>query len=230
MKLIVFHYHFRPGGVRRVIESAAPFLPRAMPAIERVVLAGGEARDGEWNAIFERNLAPVPVEFFIEPAFGYVSEQTRLATLASRIRTALARLLDGGDALVWAHNLAIARNLPLARELARACAARNITMLAHHHDWWFDNRWLRWPEMKCTGFRTLKEIARTLFPSTPHARFAAINRADAGLLKNHLGPRAAWLPNPAAPAALPSPARVRSARAWTRIFARDHWRFSAAVG
>ena len=76
MKLIVFHYHFRPGGVRRVIESAAPFLLRALPSIGRVIAAGGEALDLEWNASFRKSLAPVPAEFFIEPAFGYASEQT----------------------------------------------------------------------------------------------------------------------------------------------------------
>ena len=216
MKLIVFHYHFRPCGVRRVIESAAPFLPRAMPAIERVVLAGGEARDGEWNAMFARKLTPVPVDFFIEPALGYVSEQTRLPTLSSRIRVALTRLLDGGDALVWAHNLAIARNLPLARELARACAARGIPMLAQHHDWWFDNRWLRWPEMRRTGFRMLGEVARTIFPITANVRFAAINRADASALRGHFGARVQWLPNPAQRTAPPTLRRVRIAEEWLR--------------
>ena len=222
LKLIIFHYHFRPGGVRRVIESAAPFLLREMPRIDGVILAGGEARDSEWNEAVEKSLAPAAVEFFIEPTFRYVSEQRHLATLTARIRAALTRLLKGdGETLVWAHNLSIARNLPLARELARACAARDIRMIAHHHDWWFDNRWLRWPEMKRTGFRTLKQTAETLFPKTPHARFATINRADAGLLRKHLGTQAGWLPNPTAPAPPPTRARLRSAKIWMREKLRE---------
>ena len=216
MKLIVLHFHFRPGGVRRVIETAVPFLPRALPAIDRIVLAGGEAGDGEWNAIFAKKLAPVPVGFFVEPAFGYVSEQTRLATISSRIQAALARLLDGGDALVWAHNLSIARNLPLARELARACSVRGIPLVAHHHDWWFDNRWLRWPEMRRTGFRTIAEVARVIFPANVKVRFAAINRADVRTLREHLGVRMHWLPNPAQRSAPPNLRRVRIAKEWLR--------------
>ena len=217
MKLIVLHYHFRPGGVRRIIESAAPFLLRAIPSIQRVIAAGGEARDVEWNAMFRRNLLPVPSDFFIQPAFGYYSEQAALDGLAHRIRAALDRLFEDGDpAIVWAHNLSIARNLPLARELARACAERDIPMIAHHHDWWFDNRWLRWPEMKRAGFRTIENVARTIFPATPNIRLAAINRADATLLRRHFGARAHWLPNPAARAPLPSAPRARAVRKWLR--------------
>ena len=217
LKLIVFHYHFRSGGVRRVIETAAPFLLRALPSIGRVIAAGGEAREVGWNATFRRSLAPVPVDFFIEPAFGYASEQPAPDGLGQRIRAALGRLFEDGEpAIVWAHNLGIARNLHLARELARACDARGIAMIAHHHDWWFDNRWLRWPEMKRAGFRTLNEVARTLFPATENARFAAINRADANLLRRHFGTCVHWLPNPVARPALPSARRVRSAQSWLR--------------
>ncbi len=215
MKLIVLHYHFRPGGVRRVIESSTPFIVREMASIDRVIFAGGEARDLEWNRALSISLAPRRAEFFIEPAFGYVSEQKALDGLAQRIRGALDLLLkDGGPTLVWAHNLAIARNLPLARELVRACEKGKIQLLAQHHDWWFDNRWLRWPEMRRTGFRTLREIALTLFPASANARFAAINRADAAMLQKHFGTRAKWLPNPATHPPLPSSSRVRKARAW----------------
>ncbi len=217
LKLIVFHYHFRPGGVRRVIETATPFLPRAQNTIGRVIAAGGEARDAEWNAAFRRSLAPVPCEFFIEPAFGYASEKGVPDGLGQRIRAALDRLFaDREPAIVWAHNLAIARNLHLARELSRVCAARDIRMIAHHHDWWFDNRWLRWPEMRRVGFRTLPEVARSLFPTTSNVRFAAINRGDASLLRRHFGSLVHWLPNPVARPALPSAQRVRAARSWLR--------------
>ena len=58
-----------------------------------------------------------------------------------------------------AHNLGIARNLVLTGELARACEQRGIRLMAHHHDWWFDNRWQRWPEMRCSGFRSLAQVA-----------------------------------------------------------------------
>ena len=214
MKLIVLHFHFRPGGVRRVIESALPFIIRALPEIDRVTLASGEARDLEWNRALKKSLAPVATEFFTDPSFRYVSEQTDPAKIAPQIRTALAPLLVEKDTLIWAHNLAIARNLPLARELTRASATRGIRLIAHHHDWWFDNRWLRWPEMQRTGFRTLKQIASALFPNSPHTKFAAINRADAAMLRKQFPTRVGWLPNPAARPALPSQKNIRAARDW----------------
>lgn len=188
-----------------------------MPSISRIIAAGGEARDLKWNTAFQRSLAPVPCEFFIEPAFGYASEQNAPDGLGQRIRGALERLFDDGEqAIVWAHNLAIARNLHLARELSRVCAERDIRMIAHHHDWWFDNRWLRWPEMRRAGFRTLNEVARTLFPITNNVRFAAINRPDANVLRRHFGARVGWLPNPVARPAAPAPNRARDARSWLR--------------
>ena len=214
MKLIVLHFHFRPGGVRRVIESALPFIVKEMPGIDRVILASGEARDLEWNRALEKSLAPVATEFFTDPSFRYVSEQSAPAKIAPQIRAALTRLLTENDTLIWAHNLAIARHLPLARELTRASESRGLRLIAHHHDWWFDNRWLRWPEMQRTGFRTLKQIAHALFPNSPHTRFAAINRADTAMLRKQFAPRVGWLPNPATRPKLPSQKSIRAARDW----------------
>lgn len=43
MRIVVVHYHLRPGGIRRVIETALPHLLRAAPApVSEVVLATGE--------------------------------------------------------------------------------------------------------------------------------------------------------------------------------------------
>ena len=198
-----------------MIETATPFLLRELPAVKRVIFASGEARDTEWNRKLTRALAPATAEFFTDPAFRYASEQRNLESLQSRIRAGLTRLLDGKEeTLIWAHNLSIARNLPLAHELNRACVGRKITLLAHCHDWWFDNRWQRWPEMKRTGFRTLKQVAPTLFPTMPNVRFATINRPDAAQLRKHFGTRAGWLPNPANRAHVPSPIRMRRTRKW----------------
>ena len=217
LKLIIVHFHLRPGGVRRVIELATPFLLREIPSIERVILATGEARDATWNAEFRRRLAPTPLEIIVEPTFRYVSEQTATPTLAGRICRALERLLAGAEpALVWAHNLSVGRNFVLARELVRVCDRLGHTMVTHHHDWWFDNRWQRWPEMRRSGIRTLREAAGIILSSKPCVRIATINRADASVLQRHFGKRAAWLPNLAERTSAPSTARIRAAHAWLR--------------
>src|SRR5437773_5648698 len=85
MKLVIAHYHLRPGGVRRVIELATPHIVRAFgDAITAVTLASGEAPDPKWHRVFQQSVAAA-AELFVEPAFGYFSEQ-QLAPTALRCR------------------------------------------------------------------------------------------------------------------------------------------------
>lgn len=221
MRLVIVHHHLRPGGIRRVIEVAAPHLVREAPRpITRVVLVTGEPADRKWHDHFVRQLAAVPVEVFVEPSFNYLSEQrTSPQNITAQIRHGLEKLqatANAGNCLVWAHNPGVGRNLLLARELASACAARGIPLVCHHHDWWFDNRWARWPEMRRFGFRTLTAAAQAVFPQTGNEFHAAINHADAAILARHFGERALWLPNLTEPAPPPPAARVREAKRWLR--------------
>src|SRR6266550_9191602 len=217
VKLLVFHYHLRPGGVRRVIELATPHIVRAFGgAITRVTLACGEAPDPKWRRAFQPSGA-APADFFVEPAFGYFSEQQLApAALRQRIRQALDRLLGEAtpdDTLIWAHNLGLGRNLIFTQELTRACEARGLNFLAHHHDWWFDNRWQRWPEARRAGCRSLGEVAQTIFGS-PRAHHVTINQADAASLQRHIRGRVTWLPNLNEPAPPPARARLGAVREW----------------
>lgn len=221
MKLVIVHYHLRPGGIRRIVELATPHFVRAStPPITRVVLATGQRAHRSWLGLFARNLPGVAVDVVACPGFRYLSEQRDSPpSIARQIRQALDALFGEANAancLVWAHNPGVGRNLILARELATACAARGIPLVAHHHDWWFDNRWLRWREMRRTGFRNLAAVARAVFPPGGHAHHVAINQADAAILARHFGNRAHWLPNLTEPVPLPRPAQVRSARRWLR--------------
>lgn len=221
MKLVIFHYHLRPGGIRRIIELATPHLVREAPhPITRVVLATGAPADRQWHDQFARQLPGVSVEVMIEPSFNYLSEQggppDRITT---RLRRALKKLFadsDSENCLVWAHNLGVGRNLLLSRELATACAERDLLLVAHHHDWWFDNRWARWPEMRRFGFRRLADAARAVFPQPGNTLHVAINHADAAILTRHFGKSALWLPNLTEPAPPPPAVRVRSAHRWLR--------------
>jgi hypothetical protein len=57
LKLIIVHNHFRPGGVRRVIELAAPSLVRkSRTKVNEVVIVTGEAPSTEWK----REFSPEP--------------------------------------------------------------------------------------------------------------------------------------------------------------------------
>ncbi len=218
--LVIVHYHLRPGGIRRIIELATPQLVRAARSINRVVLATGQRADHSWQEHFTGQLAGVEGEVFVDSSFNYLSEQQGSPPrIASRIRNALAKLfadMNAKNCLVWAHNLGVGRNLVLARELAAACEKRNLPLISHHHDWWFDNRWARWPEMQRFGFHRLDAPAQVIFPQPRHLLHVAINHADATVLERHFPKRSLWLPNLTEPAPPPSARRIRSASGWMR--------------
>jgi glycosyltransferase involved in cell wall biosynthesis len=221
LRFVIVHSHYRPGGVRRVIELALPGVAAALrPRVTDIVLVGGEPPDDAWLARLRRSTGVIPVSCAIDPALGYVSEQrARPERIGRRIRALIERVLFSappGGAVVWAHNIGLGRNLPLADTLQAVCVARRVPLVLHHHDWWFDNRWARWPEMRRSGFRSLAAVAGAILPVAPGVKHAAINHADTSVLAGHFGSFAGWLPNPAAPAARPPAARVRDARRWLR--------------
>jgi hypothetical protein len=202
-----------------VIEQALPWLVREAPVpVSAVVLATGEARDKGWNRMMQERLAPVVLTIRIEPAFGYLADlAVEPALIRSRVRLGVKRLLDSGDerdTVVWAHNLGIGRNLVLTKELLTVCAARGIRVLAHHHDWWFDNRWQRWPDLVAAGFRSTGRVATAIFRSGRTIRHAAINRADASVLMRRFGSGSGWLPNLTSARQALDRAALREARRW----------------
>jgi glycosyltransferase involved in cell wall biosynthesis len=218
VKLLIVHHHFRPGGVRRVIELATPHLVAHWPGhIREVVLAAGEAPDPAWLRGFRQRLQGTPVKVFIQPAFGYVSELSLDAkSLQHRVADGLLGLLREtrpADCLIWAHNLGLGRNLYLARELTFSCHCCGYPLIMHHHDWWFENRWHHFTAMRDPGFRKLDAVASAVLAGSPNICHVAINQADAAVLKKHFPGLAGWLPNPIE-TVTPPPARVQAARTW----------------
>jgi glycosyltransferase involved in cell wall biosynthesis len=219
LKLVIVHHHFRPGGVRRVIELATPHLVTHWPQrVRAVVLATGETPAPDWLRSFRQRLHGTPVKVIVQPAFGYVSEVPEDGKrLKRRVQVAIAELLREAaqdDCLIWAHNLGLGRNLYLARELTFACHSGGIPLIAHHHDWWFENRWHHFTAMRKSGFRTLPGMASAILAGSPLISHASINQADATVLQKHFPGLSGWLPNPVEPAEEPPAARVQAARAW----------------
>jgi glycosyltransferase involved in cell wall biosynthesis len=219
LNLIIVHHHFRPGGVRRVIELATPHLVTHWPGtIRAIVLATGEAPDPAWLRTFRAHLPSTPIKVLVQPAFGYVSElKTDGETIRRHVLDGLLKLLREtrhDDSLIWAHNLGLGRNLHLARELTFNCHCCNIPLIAHHHEWWFENRWHHFTAMRNSGFRKLSTVASAVLAGSPHISHAVINQADARVLEKHFPGLAGWLPNPVESTAPPSTPRVRAARGW----------------
>jgi glycosyltransferase involved in cell wall biosynthesis len=221
LRLIIVHHHFRPGGVRRVIELATPHLVEHWPGgVQSVVLATGEAPDPDWLAKFRQRLGDTSVKVLVLPSFGYASElKLDGRGLARRIKDdtwQLVREAEKERGVVWAHNLGLGRNLYLARELTFICSCRGIPLIAHHHDWWFENRWHHYAAMREVGFQMLSAVAAAVLRESYHICHVAINQAEAVVLKKHFPRLAGWLPNPVEPAPAPPAERVEAARAWLR--------------
>lgn len=222
MLLWVVHHHLRPGGVRRVIETALPgLLADPELRIQRVLLLTGEAPDSPWLEGLSRALDDWPLEVRVEPGLRYQAEQ-RLAppAIARRIRTALlaaANELPTGEApVIWYHNPSLARTPQLTREILRFATPRNLPVVFHHHDWWFDNRWQRWPELRRAGFTRWRSLCQLLLPAQSNVRHAVINQQDSRALRAKLPGRVAWLPNPGHFAPAPSSRSLQRARSWLR--------------
>lgn len=207
--MLVIHHHFRPGGVRRVIEQALPGIVAARPAVREVVLAGDAEPEAAWLAGVRERVAPVPVRFEAEPALGYGAEQTTNAReQRQRLRAWLARVLSGEARriVVWLHNPGLGRNALAIGAIADACRRRGVAAVWHHHDWWFDHRWQHWPELRRIA-GTIPGVARALLGGTAGTLQVGINREDVAMLRSGFGDRAVWWPNPVA---LKTPPRARS--------------------
>lgn len=207
--LVVVHFHLRPGGVRRVIELTLPAIARRL-GLRRITLASGEAVEPAWLRHLRASLKGIEVVEVVEREFGYVSEQSA-QHLRERLAKRVPKLLADADAL-WLHNPSLARNVPLVEALNAEAVTRGIPQIYHHHDFWFDNRWARWPELRACGYRSLDAVARVIFPPAPV--HIAINRLDLEQLASGSGLRAEWLPNPAATEARPSQNQIRLAQRW----------------
>lgn len=205
--------------MRRVIELATPHLIAHWPErVRSVVLATGEAPDPAWLRHFRQRLEGTPVEVLVSPAFGYVSELAlNGGDIRRRVRDGITPLVSeaaGDDYLIWAHNLGLGRNLYLARELTLACHRGGIPLVAHHHDWWFENRWHHFAAIRGAGFRTLPSMASAVLAGSPHICHLAINQTDASVLNQYFSSLAGWLPNPVETTEKPPAERVEAARAW----------------
>lgn len=195
--LVVLHSHWRPGGVRRVVELALPGIVRAAGSGLRKVtlLSGGEAE-------VRPELPPLGVEtvFHVEPAFDYLPPvDPPVNALAQRIGSALEVVCGDGDArrmLVWFHNPALAKN-PLVcarvREFSRRTGA---AVVMHHHDFWCAGRWERWETLVACGIDSLDEAAEVAFAGGARCRHVAINLADHRAIGPFFPGRVDYLPNP----------------------------------
>lgn len=216
-ELVIVHYHLRPSGVRRVIELATPEIASRI-GCRRVILVAGEKPPDNWIEIIKSKIKGKKLELFIRPSFGYISEQS---CSISELKIAISKDISDlfckqalKEPIIWFHNPAVGRNILLTDEIFQKSAELQMPLIAHHHDWWFENRWQRMDEMSQGGFDSLEKIARVYFNPSPNIKHCAINCFDYSLLKKHFPDNSAWLPNPIESDLSLDETSIQNAREW----------------
>jgi hypothetical protein len=154
MRVAIVHYHLRPGGVSRVIETAARLLAAA--GVEVAVLVGEEAPGN------------LPVQ--VVEGLGYAGDASDLtaAELVARLRAAAAAALGGPPDLWHFHNHALGKNRVLADAVAELAEAGERLVL-QLHDLVEDGR---------SGNYARLEGCQRLYPVGPRVCYLFVNSRE----------------------------------------------------
>ena len=174
MRVLVVHYHLKPGGVTTVIRGQLAAL--ASRGVEAALLVGEAPPDERWNGA---PLAVDPSLAYDEPGSGGLPDAAKVAVLASTIQREAWRLASGGgDVVVHVHNPTIRKNASLLPALS-ALARSGVRLALHVHDLAED-----WRPDVYSGQ-----------PYPEGATWAAINRRDAEALSAAGAGSVRFLPN-----------------------------------
>jgi glycosyltransferase involved in cell wall biosynthesis len=212
--LVVVHYHWRPGGVRRVVELTLPAIVAATPSLKRVTLLSG----GAPHERPEIGQLELPTAFIHEPACDYFSgQEDDPQTISRKVQEALSLAMperDSSRTLIWFQNPALARNPILSREIADFSRRTGAALILHHHDFWCAGRWARWNELQQCGCADISSAAGVLFASGTRAVHAGINLQDFRILEQFFPQRAFYLANPVDHTPPARQTDIDTARAW----------------
>lgn len=169
MKVLIVHYHLRPGGVTSVIRRQLSALARA--GIDASVLSG------EASAGFGGSLSVEPALSYDPPGAGKLADPERVAAIVSAISHGADAL--GRGTIIHVHNPTIKKNASLLEAL-KVLADQGRPIVAQVHDLAED-----WRPDVYTG----QDYPDGLF-------WATINRFDSGALRAAGAAELFFLPNP----------------------------------
>lgn len=224
-RLVVMHYHFRPGGVRSVISCGLAAAVERLGVSEVVMLSGEAAPDG-WREEMERQLFPLRMVWVVDVVFGYWAE-LGAGGRGRDPEEVLRGVVVPGTAL-WVHNLSVGRHLGLAGAVRAVAEGAGAEAWLHQHDWWWDGRWERWPEFAEQGMGSLRAAVEATLLRHPRVHHVAINWEDAAFV-NRMGGVACWCAgNPLLPPQVSAEDRAE-AREWLRVLTsgRAAWLYPA---
>jgi hypothetical protein len=170
--LVVFHYHFLPGGVSGVVRAAVRALRRHAPEIRGITLAG---------AVFPEGGFPGEgLETQACPELGYQDRRlpspAAVAAEGRRLAESLLHRFGSGNAVWWVHNHHLGRNPVFTQALLQVASSGRQPLILQIHDF---------PE--CGRYESLARLRRSLtappYPVGPAVRYALINRRDLAVLR-----------------------------------------------
>jgi hypothetical protein len=205
MKLAVFHYHLRQGGVTGVVTQACIALGLHSDAVDEVILITGSEENTDAVISRIRSASPgLAVEVRVHPEVGYVSEQSDVSMpqLEARIVSILTENYLSEDIVWWVHNYHLGKNPAFTSALIDVLETEpGQRAIFQIHDF---------PE--CARFENLAElrahVTGSVYPVLPNLAYATINLRDRHLLTEAGIPDSAVvaLPNPvSAPSAAGAP-------------------------
>lgn len=178
MRVAVVHYHYRPGGVTRVVENAFESIQgRGIAA----VAICGEPYDGDRMAVR------------VQQGLGYSQPNEKLSPgpLWYALRMTARQALGGEPDLWHFHNHALGKNSAIAEVVDKLAATTPV--LLQLHDFAEDGRPGNYAMLKAR----MDSLAK-LYPQGPQVHYAAINARDRAFMRDS-GFRAQnvhLLPNP----------------------------------
>ena len=208
MKIALFHYHLKPGGVTDVIVYSIRALLSRLNNLEEIRLVAGNNENTESvleriREGFNRQTAD-KVRLDILNEIDYVGDGNKPDPdqLTSRL---IARYDD--ETLWWIHNYHLGKNPSFTTALMNVAKAGSRDMLFHIHDF---------PE--CGRPENLKHLDSVLeeppYPSGPRIRYAVINERDRRILSDAGLEKSVSLltnPVPLSPTTTADPAGMRKA-------------------
>ena len=180
MDLLIFHYHFLPGGVTDVVTSSAvAFLNYSMYISTIKIICG---RKDNLDKILRKIKEAIPdekkerISIDVLPSIDYF-DNIDGGTNSEIIRKELINRYSSGDSLWWIHNYQLGKNPYFTKALIDISKNTDQKIIYHIHDF---------PE--CSRYKLLDSLNHIvkgdLYPQKDNIRYVVINKRDQNYLLN----------------------------------------------
>ena len=175
MRLVIFHYHFLPGGVTQVVTSSAIAALNYLPEIDGITLVSGK-KDNTENVVYNIKTGlnnsvqkKSVIDYMTLPELGYISDMDRYPDTENLKKILLSQLK--GD-LWWIHNYHLGKN-PFFTEAILQIAEENPEqkIVLQIHDFPEESRYSNLEALN-------KYVTRPLYSVCSNVKYVTINSRD----------------------------------------------------